>query len=141
LKPVQQFHVILAYDRPMEMAPGRLVPAIAHYKEPAKAFVRQIVPRGACDPVAAMERAFAAEPELIYFLTDGDLQKYSEELLAKLRAWNADRRVVITTIGFGVKLTRSRLQDKPVGEALLRQIAEEHGGHFRWVSDDEVARE
>ncbi len=138
LRPTQSFHVIFAGGRPVELPERRLVPAIAAYKEPAKKFIRELVPELQCDPVAAMQRAFAVEPELVYFLTDGDFGLAGKELIARLRQWNADKRVHITTIGFGVKLTNTQLAGQPVGEPILRQIAEEHGGHFRWVSPDET---
>ena len=137
LRPTQSFHVIFAGAAPVELPARRLVPAIAAYKDPARKFIREIVPEARCDPVAAMQRAFAVGPELIYFLTDGDFLLAAPELLAKLRTWNADRRVHITTIGFGPKLAHSRVAGQPVGEPLLRQIAHEHGGNFRWVDDPE----
>jgi len=139
LMPSQSFHVIFAGSRPVELAARQLVPAIAAYKEPAKKFIRELVPILECDPVAAMERAFAVGPELIYFLTDGDFRHDKvAQLLAKLREWNADGRVHITTIGFGVRLEGSQVAGTPVGEPLLRQIAREHGGNFRWVSPDDA---
>jgi len=138
LRPTQSFHVIFAGSRPIELPPRKLVPAIEAYKEPARRFISELVPELQCDPVAAMQRAFAVGPELIYFLTDGDFGLAGKELLARLREWNADRRVHITTIGFGVKLTGSQLGGQPVGEPILRQIAQEHSGNFRWVSPDEA---
>jgi hypothetical protein len=139
LRPTQSFHVIFAGARPVELPARRLVPALAAYKEPAKKFIRELAPEAQCDPVAAMERAFAAGPELIYFLTDGDFKpQIVGILLGRLREWNADKRVHITTIGFGVKLANSQLAGQPVGEAVLRQIAQEHGGNFRWVDPNET---
>lgn len=138
LRPTQSFHVIFAGSRPVELPARKLVPAIAYYTEPAKKFVRELVPELQCDPIAAMRRAFDVEPELIYLLTDGDFGLAGAELLGQLRQWNADGRVRITTIGFGIKLKQSQLAGTPVGEPILRQIAEEHGGNFRWVSPDET---
>lgn len=138
LRPTQSFHVIFAGSKPIELPARKLVPAIAAYKEPARKFIRELVPELQCDPVAAMRRAFAVKPELIYFLTDGDFGMAGNELLSRLREWNADKRVHITTIGFGVKLMNSQLAGQPVGEPILRQIAQEHGGKFRWVSPNEV---
>jgi|GEM_PF-594528 len=138
LRPIQSFHVIFAGSRPLELPDRKLIPAIAANKEKAKAFIRQLVPELKCDPVAAMRRAFEVGPELVYFLTDGDFGPAGAELLARLREWNADKRVHITTIGFGVKLRTSQYGTQPVGEPILRQIANEHGGNFRWVSPDEA---
>jgi hypothetical protein len=137
LTPQQSFHVIFAGDTPLELPARQLVPAITAFKEPAKKFILDLVVKSRCDPVAAMERAFACNPELIYFLTDGEHKLYREQLLARLREWNADKRVHITTIGFGDR-PDSRATGALIGESLLRQIALEHGGNFRWVSPDEA---
>lgn len=128
LIPTQRFHIVLA--RPMEVEElrfRRLVPAIARYREEASAFLDTIerIPKpGKADPVEAMRRAFAVEPELVYFLSDGDYRDIQSELLAVLNRLNADRRVAITTIGF---------DPSPRPRALLERIARRHGGHFRAV--------
>lgn len=137
LRPTQSFHVIFAGQTPVELPERKLVPAIAYYKEPAEKFIRELVPAMQCDIVAAMQRAFAVQPELIYLLTDGDFGLAGSDLLERLNKWNADRTVRITTIGFGVRLERTEVAGRPVGESLLREIAREHGGNFRWVSPDD----
>ena len=131
LKPSQQFHIVLAGPRKVvEFTPKRLVSANAKHKQLAMQFVdtmRDLLGAGAADPIAAMERAFGAKPELIYFLTDGDYTNLEKNLLASLGKWNADRTVKITTIGF----TR-----RPAARQLLQRIAREHGGHFRSATED-----
>lgn len=138
LIPSQSFHVIFAGATPVELPAKRLVPAISHYTTPAKKFIRELVPEMKCDPVAGMKRAFECKPELVYLLSDGDFGPQGAELLARLREWNADKNVHITAIGFGVKLKASQLGGVPVGEPILRQIAQEHGGNFRWISPDDA---
>jgi hypothetical protein len=103
------------------------VPAIAQYKKQANAYLDTItgVPRpGKADPVEAMRRAFAAGPELIYFLSDGDYSDVQSHLESTLRELNAKRRVKMTVIGF---------DPSPIARSLLERIAREHGGHFRVV--------
>ncbi len=128
LLPSQRFHIVLA--RPLrvdEFAPRRLVPAIRRYKDEAFAFLAsadRIPDPGPADPIEAMRRAFAVEPELIYFLSDGDYRRIQDEFEQELKRLNADGRVAITTIGF---------EPSPGPQAFLERIAREHGGHFRVV--------
>ena len=128
LLPTQQFHIVLA--RPLatdEFAPRRLVPALRRYKDEAFAFLDTVdrTPRpGAADPIEAMRRAFAVEPELIYFLSDGDYRNIQDELEQELQRFNAAGRVAITTIGF---------EPSPAARELLERIARTHRGHFRMV--------
>ena len=134
LIPTQSFHIVLARPGKVEeFAPRRLVPAIGRYKQQAGDYLATIagVPQpGKADPIEAMRRAFAVEPELIYFLSDGEYADVESELEKTLDQLNADKAVAITTIGFDP----SRGPDPQRGpRALLERIARRHGGHFRVV--------
>ena len=72
-----------------------------------------------------MRRALATEPEMIYFLTDGE---FDPGIAEKLDHWNEDRRVRIFTIAF---FNQARA-------ALLERIAREHGGEFKFVTEHDV---
>ncbi len=128
LLPTQRFHIVLARPEQVEeFAPRRLVPAIGKYKTDAMAFLGTItgLPKpGAADPIEAMKRAFAAGPELIYFLTDGDYELIQNDLEKTLAQLNAKSQVKITVIGF---------DPSPKPRALLERIARDHGGYFRVV--------
>jgi hypothetical protein len=122
----QRFHVIFfSSGEPLENAPRRLVNAITAHKELLFKFMQNVAPGGATDPEPAMRRAFAVEPDLIYFLTDGE---FSESLLPRLKEWNRNRDVRIFTIAFfGSE-----------GAPLLERIAREHGGDFRVVTEADL---
>jgi hypothetical protein len=128
LLPTQKFHIVLAKPREVvEFKPRRLVPGLHRYKQMAVNFIDTIdgIPQpGKADPIEAMKRAFACQPELIYFLTDGDYPELRKELQKTLQQLNAEERVKITVIGF---------DPAPKSKALLTQIAEQHGGHYRFV--------
>lgn len=126
LHRAQQFHIMF-FNRgaPIEVPPGRFVHAIKEYKQQAFEFISGIVADGQTDPVPAMARAFRHEPDLIYFLTDGE---FTPDLIDQLRVWNREEKVRIYTIAF--------LNN--VGESLLRQIARENGGEYRFVSLNEL---
>lgn len=148
LIPSQEFHIVLAVgDEVREFAPRRLVPANAAYKNMAFDFIRSIsTPQvGSADVAEAMRCAFAAQPELIYFLTDGDYVDFMStdeatqtELEAVLNRLNPGKDVRITVIGFGV-LPPDKQQPgtrDPPQRKFLQRIAETHGGHCRLVEPE-----
>lgn len=126
LRRSQKFHVIFFNSgEPLENPPKRLVSAISAQKTAFFSFLDNVFPEGSTHPGRALRRALAVEPDLIYFLTDGD---FDADVVDKLDQWNADRRVRIFTIAF---FDRS-------GADLLERIAREHGGEFKFVSDDDL---
>jgi hypothetical protein len=127
LSDEKEFHVIFfSSGPPVEMPSRRLVNATERNKQMAFEFIDSVVPQGETDPSKALERAFACGPEIIYFLTDGEFDKMNVDLVKRS---NAGGKVVVHTIGF---LYRS-------GEALLKQIAEENGGNYKFVSEADLA--
>ncbi len=80
---------------------------------------------GSTEPSKAISRAIRLEADLIYFLTDGE---FAPTLVEQLKKWNKNQKVRIYTIAF---LRRN-------GEDLLRQIARQNGGEFRFVSEDDL---
>jgi len=122
-----EFHVIFySSGPPVEMATRRLVHATEGNKNMAYGFVDDIVTAGETDPSKALERAFAAKPEVIYLLTDGEFDRGVIDLVRRL---NADKRVTVHTICF---MYRS-------GEPVLQQIATENGGNYRFVGEADLA--
>jgi hypothetical protein len=92
-------------------------------------WLNQIDPRGGTRPVPAFRQVYSIEerPDVIFFLTDGEIPR-SEETLATVTLLNSrGRRVVINTIAFG----------DPVSQDLLREIARASGGIYRFVASDD----
>ncbi|MCK4660073.1 MAG: VWA domain-containing protein [Phycisphaerae bacterium] len=123
LRRSMRFHVILFNSGPpLENPPRKLI----HASRPAKAgltkFLDTVYPEGNTDPIPAMRRAFAVKPEVIYFLTDGE---FDRQLLDELRKWNKGKQVRIFTIAYV----------SPGGAELLEQIAHEHNGQYRFISE------
>lgn len=126
LRRSQKFHVIFFNaGQPLENSPQRLVSAIRAQKEKFFRFLQGVYPEGSTDPAPAMRRAFATEPDLIYFLTDGE---FNASLVSKLDRWNKDKSVKIFTIAY---FDRS-------GAALLETIARRNDGQFRFVSENDL---
>ncbi len=125
LRKSQKYHVIFySTDPPVEAPPARLVNAIRASKERTFAFIDETQPAGMTQPIEAMRRAFQLKPDLIYFLSDGDIPE-AELLKANLLEWNRDEDVRIFTIAYV----------SPAGRQLLEEIAREHNGSFRFVSE------
>lgn len=133
LIPTQQFNIVLTYNEQVfELRPGTLVWANSQHKKEAEAFLSRLVTAGNAKEEEAMARAFAARPELIYFLSDGayhDIHPTNENppktaLETRLEQLNPGRDVRITVIGF---------EPLPGPRSVLERIARDHGGNFRTV--------
>lgn len=84
---------------------------------------QQIRARGGTNPIPAFERAFALQPlpEVIYFLTDGELSGFSLEILRSMIPNKS--RIIINTIAFG----------SDSSQKLLHEIASMTGGQFTFI--------
>jgi uncharacterized protein with von Willebrand factor type A (vWA) domain len=126
LRRSQRFHVIFFNaGPPVENRPNKLVPATTSQQQRLFEFLATIQAEGGTDPIPAMARAFEVKPDLVYFLTDGD---FDPLLLEKLRQWNRDKRVRIFTLAYVSQ----------AGRVLLEQIAREHDGEFKFISEHDI---
>jgi hypothetical protein len=92
-------------------------------------WLNQIDPRGGTRPIPAFDLVFSLEerPDVVFFLTDGEIPR-AEEALARVTQLNSrGRRVVINTIAFG----------DPASQELLREIARQSGGIYRFVPSND----
>jgi hypothetical protein len=122
------FHVIFfSSGPPVEMPTRRLVPATERNKRLALEFIDKVVAAGETDPAPAFDRAFAARPRTIHFLTDGEFDKAVIDQVDRL---NAGREVTVHTIGF---LYRPN-------EEALRTIADRNGGEYTFISHADLDR-
>ncbi|MDK1031826.1 MAG: VWA domain-containing protein [Planctomycetia bacterium] len=126
-----RFHIIFfSAGKPREMRTRRLVPATVANKRAAYKFIAEIEAgnpylANTTDPSEALRRAFELKPQLIYFLTDGE---FDREIVSMISGWNRGSRVRINTISF---IYRS-------GEKLLRQIARDNKGIYKFVSEEDL---
>jgi len=133
LVPQQQFHVIFFNaGEPVENPPKAMIHATATARQKTFEFLDAIAPQGQTDPSRALERAFSVipPPELIYFMTDGE---FDPSIVEKLQRWNRRKRVKINTIAFLYEL------GDVAGVPLLRRIAREHGGQYKFVGAEDLA--
>ena len=125
------FHVICFGGQPIELEAKKLVRASHENKVTAAEFIAAVQPQGLSDPIPALERAFEAlsrasrKPgKIVYLLTDGDFPD-SDKVLAAIRRLNEKKEVVIFTVQFGRR--------SPNAETVLKAIAQENGGKYRFV--------
>lgn len=88
-----------------------------------KGWLKEVGPSGGTEPVPAFRMVFALDvrPDVIFFLSDGEIPP---ESIAQIRQLNArGRRVTINSIAFG----------EEAGSQQLRQVAQEADGQFREV--------
>jgi len=90
-----------------------------------RTWINRLVSSGGTEPAPAFEEAFKLKPrpDVIYFMTDG---QQTDVLPGFIRALNTrGRRTKINTIVFG----------DWDGEEVMRRIAKESGGQYRYVPD------
>lgn len=86
-------------------------------------WVRNVSPNGGTEPYTAFFQVLALDPrpDAIFFLTDGE---FDEDVVRQVASMNSSgKRVKINTIAFG----------STVGQNLLRAIAQQSGGIYRYV--------
>jgi len=124
MRRTQKFDIIFFNaGPPLEHPPKKLVSAIGANKRVAFEFIETVTPLGGTKPEQALERAFELEPDLIYLLSDG--VDFDPGLMQKLDEWDRARRVQICTVAYL----------DPGGRKIMEQIAREHNGEFRYVSE------
>jgi hypothetical protein len=132
LKPIQSFDIIFfSEDNFVALDNKSLLLATPETKRKAYDFLDKTAPHGSSDPIPGLRAAFATQPQLIYMLTDGDFPN-NNQVLEELRKLNKDKKVKINTIAF---MDRGEEYQK-----LLKQIADEHGGLFKFVSYTELQK-
>jgi hypothetical protein len=127
LGEAKEFHVIFySTGPPVEMPTRRLVNGTERNKQLAFEFIDGVIAAGETDPSKALERAFDCKPDLVYLLTDGEFDRAIIDLVKRL---NVGGKVIVHTIGFLYK----------TGESVLKQIAEENHGNYKFVSEQDLA--
>ncbi|MCP4403644.1 MAG: VWA domain-containing protein, partial [bacterium] len=136
LHPVQDFHVIMFADGdPLEKKPMALTPPTDRYKLSLAKFLGTVRAERTTNPIKAINRAFDVlarankKPgKIIYMLTDGAFPD-NEAVIEAINSRNRRKDVLINTFLYGWK--------PPVAEKVMKQIASENGGQYRYVSPDE----
>jgi hypothetical protein len=100
--------------------PGELAVASEQKKSELQLWADVIKPRGYTHPTRVIRQALKLQPDVIFFLSDGEIPENTVRVATKD---NEDGETIIHTICF----------QNVDGHDLLKQMAEENGGEFRFV--------
>ena len=84
------------------------------------AWIKTLQPDADTAPEDALKRALKLKPQVIYFLTDGEIPPMTRETA---KEFNHDHKTVIHTIAIGTE----------EGAEMLRAIAQDNGGKYQFV--------
>jgi hypothetical protein len=116
----QKFYIVFFNDRFLAMPATSLVAATEESQTRYLRWMSEVPSGGQTDPEGAIQLAMQLQPDVIYFLSDGEF-KYG--LVKRITAMNRGG-VVIHTVCFG------GTEDNNVS---LRQIAEQNSGTYHFV--------
>ncbi|MFO1021322.1 MAG: VWA domain-containing protein [Planctomycetales bacterium] len=123
LQKQQRFYVIFYNMRELPIfsprPPTRMIAATSALKMQAKNWINTVRPGGGTEPQAALEQALKLRPDMIYFLTDGEIPGETREMLNQANK----NKVTIHTIAF----------QSEAGQEILKLISQDHHGTFRFV--------
>jgi hypothetical protein len=123
LVPTQKFFVFFynGVTYPMlDMRSAKLMAATPGNRTKVVKWIKTLEPNGDTAPEEAIERALKLKPQVIYFLTDGEIPDTTRDTAKK---FNHDHKTVIHTIAFVTE----------EGAAILRGIAKDNRGKYRFV--------
>jgi hypothetical protein len=132
LSPVHSFSLIFFQKQTCIYLDQNLMMATPDAKLRADKFLETVTPREETNPIPALELAFKEKPDLIYLLTDGDFPD-NAAVLNRIHQLDKDAKVKINTIAF-VADTDNDTEFM----ALLKQIAQETGGVYRYVRESDL---
>ena len=116
-----EFYVIFYSDDPLPMPGNQLVTVSEQSKRRVFSWFNRIHPAGGTNPSDAMRMALNLNPDAVWLLTDGE---FGTEVLQVISRPRVMKRTQIHTIAF--------YSNK--GEVLLKQIARENNGQYRYVA-------
>jgi uncharacterized protein with von Willebrand factor type A (vWA) domain len=135
MTPDQSFDLLFFTDEGPRRFGRSLVPATDDNKRRADEFLNETSPHGSADPLEGLRAAFAAAPETIFLLTDGDFPD-NAAVLREIRTLNAGRRVTVHTIAYD----DHGKDNGETYEELLQQVASENRGLYRFVSEADLGK-
>ena len=124
----QQFQIIFYNDAPRALrrddGGNKLLFATAENKEAARKFIQSIRSDGGTDHETALTAAIRMQPDVIFFLTDGDRPKLTAGQLDHLQRMANGIRIY--AIQFGVT------PQGPVAD-FMRELAQQNDGQYKYV--------
>jgi hypothetical protein len=131
LRPSQSFNVIFFAEQPTVLNPSGLLVNRPENRARADRFLDEVVANGQTKVFPALELAFKQHPQVIFLLTDGDFPD-NKAVAEAVRRLNSAGKAVVNTIAF--------VDPGESYEEILRQIARENHGRYRFVGESDLQR-
>ena len=125
MQPEQKFFLMFFNDDAIPMPANRMMEATPATQQAYLQWMVGVRAEGRTNPVNALLLALQLQPDTIFLLTDGDLPPKVSQVVARAN----QGRVTIHTIGFG----------EENGAKILKEIAEQNGGEYRFIPDSETS--
>lgn len=147
LRPSQSFSVILFYStgggldekiRTESFRP-QLEPAADATRREFFTWLDRKAPMGVTEPLTAMKRALALEPDVVFFFSDG---YFDDRIVTEIERANRGTRTRIYGLVFDEILLQdtSGLPRETEGARRMKRIAESNGGTAKVVTGKDLAR-
>lgn len=127
----QQFNVIWFNEGEATQMFTRLAPATLENKRKVFDAIGTIVPSGQTEPLDAIEKGLDYEPDVLFLLSDGDFGEQNRRITRTISRRNKDHKTIINAILF----VYDTMGD---GERVLRSIAEDNGGVYKHVRQEDL---
>jgi hypothetical protein len=132
LGPTHQFQIIFYNDTPSPYggSSGRgpqLLRGDDRSKQSAARFVKEMIATGGTNHIDALRMAISMAPDVIFFLTDGDLPKPSMSTLDSILTRAARSGSTIHCIHFGEG-------PRTVRSSWISYLSESSGGNYRYIN-------
>ncbi|MCG3129183.1 MAG: hypothetical protein CHACPFDD_04093 [Phycisphaerae bacterium] len=145
LKPSQSFNVHIFYERSNKLVTDSFRDGLQQATPDAKKqffeWIATKTPKGSTEPLTAMKRAIANEPEAIFFLSDG---YFDESVVDEIRKANKSIKARMMCLVFDEILLGDRNADLPPrttdGARRLQRIAQENNGKMKIVTRKDMNR-
>ncbi len=129
----QMFNIIWFNQGQATEWSARMRKATTENKRAAFSAIKNVVPEGQTEPMDAVRRALGFEPDVMFFLSDGDFGEDNEKVENLFRTRNRRKRTIVNTILFIYDI-------RGAGDNVLRSIAENNNGTFKHVTQEELNR-
>ncbi len=130
LRPPQSFNIIFINDKnPPPLAPALLF-TTPENKRKADEYVDTFAARGGTEPLPALEKAFAMQPDMIFLLIDPSDFPDKPKILELVNKQNAKAKIKLNIIAFEGK--------DPENEKFLKDLAAQSGGVYKFVNEKEL---
>lgn len=125
LKDNHEFQIIAYHHRTTMLGQRKMLPAEAKYIEQVPGFFASLGAFGSTDHELALQTAVALDPDVVFFLTDGDQPALTNRQIDEIQR-RTQGKVTINCIRFG--FGREQQSDH-----FMKRLAQRTGGDYRYV--------